>query len=114
MSRGRLLLTAALVAAYSLVAGSPVHAQAVTTGTVSGLVTTESGEAVANAQVQVINRSTGFTAGVTTGASGVDVIDAIYIAAVKKFSRADEAEGQPLVKGDVGPPKLGELVRRVG
>ncbi|MBA2271813.1 MAG: TonB-dependent receptor [Chthoniobacterales bacterium] len=47
-----------------------MHAQAVTTGSVSGVVTTESGEAISNVQVQVINRSTGFTAGVTTGASG--------------------------------------------
>ncbi len=70
MSRCRLLLTAALVTACSFVAGSPVHAQAVTTGSVSGVVTTESGEAISNVQVQVINRSTGFTAGVTTGASG--------------------------------------------
>ncbi|MCR4339059.1 MAG: carboxypeptidase regulatory-like domain-containing protein [Gemmatimonadaceae bacterium] len=70
MSRGRLLLTAALVAAYSLLASSPVHAQAVTTGSVSGTVTAESGEPLANTQVQVLNRSTGFSAGVTTGLSG--------------------------------------------
>jgi hypothetical protein len=70
MSRGRLLVTAALVAASTLFAGNAANAQAVTTGSVSGIVTTETGEAVANAQVQVINRSTGFTAGVTTGASG--------------------------------------------
>ena len=70
MSRGRLLVAAALVAASSLFAGSSASAQAVTTGSVSGSVTTETGEAVANAQVQVTNRSTGFTAGVTTGASG--------------------------------------------
>ncbi|HUF31083.1 MAG TPA: carboxypeptidase regulatory-like domain-containing protein [Gemmatimonadaceae bacterium] len=70
MSRGRLLVAAALVAASSLFAGSAADAQAVTTGSVSGVVTTETGEAVANAQVQVLNRNTGFTAGVTTGASG--------------------------------------------
>jgi hypothetical protein len=70
MSRGRLLLTAALVAAYSLLASSPVHAQAVTTGSVSGTVTAEGGEPLANVQVQVLNRSTGFSAGVTTGLSG--------------------------------------------
>lgn len=70
MSRGRLLFTAALVAAYSLLAVSPVHAQAVTTGSVSGTVTAESGEPLANVQVQVMNRSTGFSAGVTTGLSG--------------------------------------------
>jgi len=70
MSRGRLLLTAAIVAAYSLLAGSSIQAQAVTTGSVSGTVTTGTGEGVGNAQVQVVNRNTGFTAGVTTGASG--------------------------------------------
>lgn len=70
MSRGRLLFTAAMVAAYSLLAVSPVHAQAVTTGSVSGTVTAESGEPLANVQVQVMNRSTGFSAGVTTGLSG--------------------------------------------
>ncbi|CAN5644211.1 TonB-dependent receptor [soil metagenome] len=70
MNKGRLLLTAALVAASTLFAASAAGAQAVTTGLVTGVVTTETGEAVANAQVQVINRSTGFTAGVTTGASG--------------------------------------------
>ncbi|MGK2936048.1 MAG: TonB-dependent receptor [Gemmatimonadaceae bacterium] len=70
MSRCRLLLTAALVAAFSLVASAPVHAQAVTTGSVSGTVTAESGEALGNVQVQVLNRNTGFSAGVTTGASG--------------------------------------------
>src|SRR5688572_22297782 len=70
MSKGRLLLTAALVAAYSLIAGTSVQAQAVTTGSVSGTVTAQSGEPLANVQVQVVNRATGFSAGVTTGASG--------------------------------------------
>jgi hypothetical protein len=59
-----------MVAAYSLIASSSAHAQAVTTGSVSGTVTAEGGEPLANVQVQVLNRSTGFSAGVTTGLSG--------------------------------------------
>ena len=66
MSRGRLLLTAALVAAYSLVASSPVHAQAVTTGSISGTVTAESGEPLGNVQIQVLNLNSFFISGVTT------------------------------------------------
>lgn len=70
MRRGRLLLTAAIVAAGSLMASTSVRAQAVTTGSVSGTITAESGEPLQNVQVQVVNRSTGFSAGVTTGLSG--------------------------------------------
>ncbi len=49
---------------------APAAAQAVTTGYVSGVITNEQGVGLSGVQVRIVNRSTGFTAGVTTNPSG--------------------------------------------
>jgi outer membrane receptor for ferrienterochelin and colicin len=46
------------------------HAQGATTGAVTGLVTGPNGQPLENAQVQVVNRATGYTAGQLTRANG--------------------------------------------
>jgi hypothetical protein len=58
--------------AFLATVGSPVaaHAQGVTTGAVTGVVTDADGRPLANAQVQVTNRATGFTTGAQTRANG--------------------------------------------
>jgi hypothetical protein len=42
---------------------SPVHAQGITTGAVSGMVTDSAGNPLGAAQIRVVNKSTGFVAG---------------------------------------------------
>src|SRR5690242_6529235 len=59
-------------AATLLLAGlaGPLHAQGVTTGAISGVVTDQSGHAAENAQIQVTNTSTGYTTGALTRSDG--------------------------------------------
>lgn len=70
MQSARLLAAVFLTAASSLLSAVPAAAQAVTTGSVSGTVANEQGVALQGVQVQIVNRSTGFTAGVTTNSNG--------------------------------------------
>ncbi len=70
MQSARLLAAVILTAALTVSSTVPVHAQAVTTGSVSGTVTSDQGQPLQGVQVQVVNRNTGFSAGVTTGPSG--------------------------------------------
>jgi len=58
MKRSRLLV-AVLAAAFPLVAGASLGAQALTTGAVAGTVTDASGVPIEGAQIEVLNRSTG-------------------------------------------------------
>ena len=62
----------ALVAGALLTVATPAagRAQGVTTGAVSGIVTTEQGQPLDAVQVQVVNRSTGYTSSVMTRATG--------------------------------------------
>ncbi|MDQ4079240.1 MAG: carboxypeptidase regulatory-like domain-containing protein [Gemmatimonadota bacterium] len=60
----------AVVAAVAVLSPSALDAQGVTTGAISGVVTDESGVGVENAQVQVVNRATGYTTGSLTRAGG--------------------------------------------
>ncbi len=69
-SRWTLASAAAFVAVLASAAGTPVHAQGVTTGAISGTVRDESGRGLENAQVQVINRATGYSTGVMTRPGG--------------------------------------------
>lgn len=59
-----------VVAALSFLSPSPLRAQGVTTGAITGNVIDESGEGVENAQVQVVNRATGFSAAALTRVGG--------------------------------------------
>lgn len=70
MSRGRLLFTAAIVVALSLLAGTDARAQGVTTGGVSGTVVDDAGAPIPSVQVQVVNRETGYTSSSTTREDG--------------------------------------------
>jgi len=58
------------VAFLATVPGEAARAQGATTGAITGLVTDAAGKPLENAQVQVVNRSTGFTTGQQTRANG--------------------------------------------
>jgi outer membrane receptor protein involved in Fe transport len=80
MSRGRLLLTAALAAAFSLVSASGLSAQGVTTGAISGIITSSEGlTGVEGAQVQVTNTATGYTTGSLSRANGLYMVQGLEV-----------------------------------
>lgn len=70
MKSWRFLLCPALVAVWLAVLVPKVAAQGVTTGAIAGRVTDENGNPLADVQIRVRNKSTGFTAGVLTRADG--------------------------------------------
>lgn len=70
MTFTRWVALGASVAFLATVPGSAAHAQGATTGAVTGLVTDATGRPLENAQVQVVNRSTGFSTGQLTRANG--------------------------------------------
>ena len=72
------LFTAAAAFAAS-VGGSAALAQGVTTGAISGTVTGTGGSPVEGAQVQISNRSTGFTAGAITRANGAFYVQGLEV-----------------------------------
>ncbi len=59
-----------VVAALAALSPATLAAQGVTTGAITGVVTDESGAGIDNAQVQVINRATGYTTGSLTRDGG--------------------------------------------
>ena len=61
MSRGRLLITAAIVAAFSLVAGVHAGAQSITTGAIGGTVNLASGGARADVRIVAVHLPSGTT-----------------------------------------------------
>jgi outer membrane receptor for ferrienterochelin and colicin len=68
------------VAAFFAMAGAGVKsvaAQGVTTGAIAGTVTDENGAGIANAQVQITNRSTGFSTGGLTREGGAFVVQGL-------------------------------------
>jgi len=96
-------------AAVAFAFPAPLAAQAVTTGAVSGIVTTQQGQPVEGAQIQVTNLSTGFSAGVNSNNAG-----RYYVAGLEVGSRyrvtARRIGFRPLVKNDV-TISLGEARR---
>jgi hypothetical protein len=60
----------AVVAAVAVLSPAALDAQGVTTGAITGVVTDESGAGMENAQVQIANRATGYTAGALTRVGG--------------------------------------------
>ena len=70
MTFTRWVALGASVAFLATVPGSAARAQGATTGAITGLVTDAAGKPLENAQVQVVNRSTGFTTGQQTRANG--------------------------------------------
>lgn len=70
MTFTRWVALGASVAFLATVPGAAAHAQGATTGAITGLVTDAAGRPLENAQVQVVNRSTGFSTGQQTRANG--------------------------------------------
>ena len=68
---------AAVVRASRLAYSAPVHAQGVTTGGVTGIVTDDAGQPVEAAQVQLRNAATGRTVGALTRANGQYLIQGV-------------------------------------
>ncbi|HEU4990637.1 MAG TPA: carboxypeptidase regulatory-like domain-containing protein [Gemmatimonadaceae bacterium] len=66
----RWTLRGLLAVAFALALPAAAAAQGVTTGAISGTITNEQNQPVENAQVSVINRTTGFASRVTTKADG--------------------------------------------
>jgi hypothetical protein len=56
-----------------------VHAQGVTTGAVTGTITDAQGAPLAGAQVQIINRSTGFSTGTLSRSSGLFLVQGLEV-----------------------------------
>jgi outer membrane receptor protein involved in Fe transport len=70
MMNRRIATIASTVLVLASVGASNLSAQGATTGAVTGFVTGPNGQPLENAQVQVVNRSTGFTAGQITRTGG--------------------------------------------
>jgi outer membrane receptor protein involved in Fe transport len=70
MTFTRWVALGASVAFLATVPGAAAHAQGATTGAITGLVTDANGRPLENAQVQVVNRGTGFTTGQLTRGNG--------------------------------------------
>jgi hypothetical protein len=73
---GRALGAAAV---FSLFCAVPLVAQGVTTGAISGKVTDQQGQPVAEAAVQVTHRGTGFTTSVRTRANGQYLVQGLEV-----------------------------------
>ena len=71
------MLSLALLLPLSL--SSPLTAQGVTTGAISGTVTDAAGKPVENAQVQITNRNTGFRSGSITRANGYYYVQGLEV-----------------------------------
>ncbi len=71
----------AVVAAvvFSMLAAAQVGAQGVTTGAITGKVTDEQGQPVALANVQIANRSTGYTTGTRTRENGLFLVQGLEV-----------------------------------
>ena len=94
----------------SAVGAGLLHAQGVTTGAISGTVTTEQGQPVEGAQVQVTNVATGFSLNVLTNVGGRYHVPGLEVGTNYRVS-ARRIGFRPLVKNDVAV-SLSE-VRRV-
>lgn len=73
------LFPALLIAGLAAVPAEQLRGQATTTGSISGTVKTEQGLEVEQAQIQIVNRSTGFTAGVLTNSTGRYTVSGLEI-----------------------------------
>ena len=73
--RAPCVVVAAVV--FSMLAADPVGAQGVTTGAITGKVTDEQGQPVVLANVQIANRSTGYTTGTRTRENGLFLVQGL-------------------------------------
>lgn len=78
MNRSRWALRLALPALV-LFGASSLSAQGVTTGAIAGTVTSQQGAAIADAQIQIINSATGYSAGATTRENGYYFVQGLEV-----------------------------------
>ena len=78
MSRPRWLLRLALPALV-VFGASALSAQGVTTGAIAGTVTNQQGAAIAEAQVQIVNSATGYSAGASTRENGYFFVQGLEV-----------------------------------
>jgi hypothetical protein len=76
----RIRLLGGLIAlAVGLLAPAGLAAQGVTTGAVTGTITGQDGVPIEGAQIQVINRATGFTVGTNSRATGLYLVQGLEV-----------------------------------
>jgi outer membrane receptor protein involved in Fe transport len=73
----RLVLAALALVLPPLATGAA--AQGVTTGAITGTVTNEQGQPLEGAQIQIVNRATGFSSGAVTRANGVYYVQGLEV-----------------------------------
>lgn len=96
-------------AAFSLFLAGSGHAQGVTTGAITGTVTDAQGQPVNLAEVQVVNRSTGFTTAARTRANGLYLVQGLEVGG--PYTVTIRAIGfQPFTRDGVGV-RLSEATR---
>ncbi len=96
-------------AVFSMLFTGAALAQGVTTGAISGKVTDAQGQPVALAEVQIVNRSTGFTTGTRTRPNGLFLVQGLQVGG--PYTVTVRAIGyQPYVRGDVDV-RLSEATR---
>ena len=79
MKSPRWFFGAATLLSLALFLPSHLAAQGVTTGAISGTVTDAAGKPVENAQVQIVNRSTGYRSGSLTRATGYYYVQGLEV-----------------------------------
>ncbi|HEX6058902.1 MAG TPA: carboxypeptidase-like regulatory domain-containing protein, partial [Gemmatimonadaceae bacterium] len=72
-------LALASLALAALLGAGPLAAQGVTTGAIGGVVRDDTGQPLAGAQVQVVNRATGYSAGALSRASGRYIVPGLEV-----------------------------------
>lgn len=77
MMKTRVWIAAAALVAAVCAGLNPAAAQGVTTGAIAGTVTDQNGAPVANAQVQIVNKQTGFSSGGITRDNGSYLVQSL-------------------------------------
>src|SRR5687767_5033405 len=92
---GRATLTALIAIASLTTAAASLAAQGVTTGAIGGTVTGEQNQPIEGGQVQIVNRSTGFTTGALTRSNGGYQVQGLepggnYVVTVRRIGYAPQ------------------------
>jgi hypothetical protein len=96
----RILRSASLIVATLVGSASALAAQGVTTGAVTGTVRDAQGAPVEGAQIQVINRATGFRAGGVTRSNGLYYVQGLEVGGPYTV-RARRIGFEPVEKNDI-------------
>src|SRR5687767_6809795 len=117
MFRFRAIAALGAAAALAALSPSPMAAQGVTTGAVTGVVTDESGQGVENAQVQVTNRATGYSTGAMSRVGGRFFVQGLdvgnrYAVTIRLLGyRPETIENVRIILGTATPVDI-QLVRQ--